>query len=216
MNPKYRSNLLSECWSILTSTAYDYIIYKWEQRLLRDIRSRLIKPLEGQILDLGCGTGANFPYYNDACKVTAIDPSPHMLSVAKRKLAKYPFMADIKLHPLTIDQLVEEKLIPGEGFDAIVCTLVLCTVPNLEKTIAQCKELLHTDGLLIIIEHVQSRLSKRAQYQEWATPYWKRVAEGCHLNRPTDKILKAAGFQPLQERYYEGRIPFYEAILQIT
>ena len=212
----YRSNLFSETWSRFTAQVYDMIMFGPENRHLHAIRGSLISKVSGQVLELGCGTGVNFSHYSSSCEVVAIDPSPHMLAKARSKLAKEHINANISIHPITIHQLKGLNLIPEDGYDAVVCTLVLCTVPDLEQVISKLKKLLKPCGKLIILEHVKSHKATRAWWQDRLTPAWKQVAEGCHLNRPTDKLLKSHGFYPIHENYYEGRVPFYEAILKIA
>lgn len=175
-------------------------------------RERLIKGLKGNILEIGSGTGVNFKLYNHYCKVTAIEPSLPMLEKSKLKLVQ-PY---IQMFNYSIEDEELMRLKPEGGFDAVVCTLVLCTVPNLEQTLLVIKELLKQNGKLIILEHIHSKHPIKSKFQTIINPIWKKVGEGCNLNRNTDEILNKNGFTVLKESYFKHGLDFYEAVFELN
>lgn len=175
-------------------------------------RERLLKELKGHVLEIGSGTGVNFNFYHELCNVTAIEPSLPMLEKAKLKLTQ----PNIRIYNYAIGDKDLKKLKPKGGFDAVVCTLVLCTVPNLEKTLLVIKELLKKNGKLIILEHIHSKHPIKSKFQTIINPIWKKVGEGCNLNRNTDEILVKNGFTMLKESYFKHGLDFYEAVFELN
>ena len=189
---------------------YDPFMVKIEAKL-EHRRRLLINPLIGDILEVGSGTGVNFKFYNELAKVIAIEPSKPMLEKAKERLAELQ-PQHITLLNIGIDDDKLLKYRPKEGFDAIVCTLVLCTVPNLEHTIELFKQLLAPNGRLIILEHIHAKNQPKAFIETVINPIWKRIGEGCNLNRKTDELLKIKGFKAINENYFKHSIDFYEGV----
>ena len=114
-----------------------------------------------------------------------------MLNKSKEKIQG----KNIKLIHLGIN---DEALInqnEAKSIDAIVCTLVLCTIPNPELAILNFKKWLKPDGKLIIIEHICSEKPFNLKFQNLVNPVWKKFAEGCNLNRDTEKQKTKNGFK---------------------
>lgn len=99
---------------------------------------------------------------------------------------------------LTRGEVVEapaERLpFPDDSFDTVVCTLVLCTVDDPDRAIAEVRRVLKPGGRLLLIEHVRSHDPRIARWQDRVTPLWKRIGHGCHPNRDTAAALARAGF----------------------
>ena len=190
---------------------YDPFMHSIEERHLRTRRSRLLAGLRGKVLEVGVGTGTNFEYYNGEVEVTGIEPSSYMLHRAGKK-------RDLLLLPNRITLLETgcgypemQKLIQDNSLDTVVCTLILCTVPDPEKALANFQKWLKPGGKLVVLEHIRSHNTSRGKWQDFLNPLWRKMADGCHLNRPTDQLLASSGFQLLKEDYFKIGIPFYEA-----
>ena len=186
---------------------YDSFMENIEERIgFR--RKRLIADLKGNVLEIGSGTGINFKFYDESCRVIAIEPSLPMLEKAKLKLTQL----NISVFNYGIEDETLYDLKPTGGFDAIVCTLVLCTVPNLKQALSIVKGLLKENGKLIILEHIHSKHPVKSQFQNLINPIWKRVGAGCNLNRKTDELLEENGFIAIEEAYFKHGLDFYEGI----
>jgi ubiquinone/menaquinone biosynthesis C-methylase UbiE len=194
----------------LVAKNYDRFMDRVEANHLQTIRERLLSSLEGNILEIGAGTGVNFPRYSLKANVVAIEPDSFMANLAKAKLEKENFQANISIKECTIDAFTAEE----NSFDAIVCTLVLCTIPKPKEALQKLKTLLKPNGQLLVLEHIRPKAYWKAKLYDVATPVWKCCAQGCHLNRPTDEWIKVAGFQPIEERYFDYKIPFYEGVFK--
>lgn len=175
-------------------------------------RKQLLDPLRGKILEVGSGTGVNFPLYGSGVEVWAVEPSSDMLRYAKSKLAETS--ASIRLFPMTIEDFEMNENIPESGFDAVVCTLVLCTIPNPEAVIRQLYRWLKPGGQLVTLEHIQTPTGWRKNFFQLINPFWKYIGGGCDLTRPTNLYLKQADFIPDYENYFQAGLYFYEARLK--
>ena len=182
---------------------------KAEQQELAKRRKALISGLSGNILEVGSGTGANFSYYGQDTEVLGIEPSGPMLRQAKEKL---PQEGNITLHQAGVEDPSLDKLIPNASLDAVVCTLVLCTIPNPEATLDRFYRWLKPKGRLIVLEHIRSKKEISGRLQDFVAPAWKVIGQGCHLNRSTDIIIKNKRFEAVKEDYFEHLVQWYQGI----
>lgn len=174
---------------------YDRLVAPMERTVLGPIRSDLVAHLTGTVLDVGAGTGANLRYFRDAATVVAAEPDPAM----RRRLTA-------RLHEATVpvelsDAGAEDLPFPDASFDAVVFTLVLCTVGDPGRAIAEARRVLRPGGTLVALEHVRGH-GRHARRQERLDPLWTRVMAGCHLDRDTGAAIRSAGFdQGHEERF---------------
>ena len=172
-------------------------------------RENLIQELEGKILDVGCGTGANFKYFNDRAEVIAIEPSEFMLKKAKDK---FPNKDNIKIYNLGANDKELVNIIKPNSLDYVVCTLVLCTISNPKEALNRFSKLLKPHGKLILLEHIHSDKNINRFLQTLINPICKRIGDGCHLNRNTDLLIKESKFQLEEEKYFKRTLRFYSAV----
>lgn len=153
-----------------------------EKKLIISWRKKLLLDAKGEVLEIGSGTGINFPLYEN-CHVTALEPNLHMIVKSESRKAQ----ANV---PITIVEGIGEVLpFNNEQFDTVVITLVLCSVQNPEQTLSEVKRVLKPDGKILILEHVEMEQPLFKGLQNIMTPLWKKVWDGCHLNRNTEKTL---------------------------
>lgn len=193
------------------SQLYDEVMYLPDKIFLRFRRKRLLSGLSGKILEVGVGTGANFQHYNNDVEVIGIEPSPYMFAKAENRKNKLRFANRFTLHNIGCEYSEMNNLIQPESLDAVVCTLVLCTLPDPEKALSNFMKWLKPGGKILILEHIQSHHRVGTTLQNLANPAWEKFAEGCQLNRPTDKFIKESGFILVREKYFWLGMPFYEA-----
>jgi ubiquinone/menaquinone biosynthesis C-methylase UbiE len=165
---------------------YDTIFGLLERRWLGRVREELVAALSGQVLDAGAGTGANLVHYRRADRVVAAEPDPAMRERMRRRLgeARVP----VEISPARLEALP----FGDDTFDAVVVTLVLCTVEDLPAALAEVRRVLRPGGRLVVLEHVRDG-GVRGRVQDLLAPAWRRLAAGCHLNRDTITALQAAG-----------------------
>ncbi|MDF2947512.1 MAG: type 11 methyltransferase [Bacillales bacterium] len=175
---------------------YDKAMAPLERKYINAWRKELIHHTSGKVLEIGSGTGINFPLYTKCDEVIALEPNSHMIenSIVRKNNARVP---------IKIIQSKAEKLdFPDSYFDTVVITLVLCSVNDMEQVINECKRVLKPNGKLLILEHVKMEQSFLASLQHMLTPVWRRVADGCHLNRDPELLIRNAGFEIIVKKKY--------------
>jgi SAM-dependent methyltransferase len=174
----------------LVAALYDPVLRGAERAGLGERRRGLLGDLEGHVLEIGAGTGANLPHLGPGVeRLTLIEPSPPMLRRLRRRVAADPPSAQV-----TVVRAPAEALpIADASVDVVVSTLVLCSVGDLTLALAEARRVLRDGGALVVIEHVAAEGSG-ARAQRLLEPAWKVAARGCHLTRDTSAALVEAGF----------------------
>jgi len=176
--------------SVASAYLYDLVLTATEAAGLRQWRRELLAPLAGRVLEVGAGTGHNLALYPPGVtELDLVEPDRHM----RRRLGAR--MSQLHV-PVTVTAAEAETLPYPDGiFDAVVVTLVLCTVRDPVAVLAELRRVLRPDGQLAIIEHVGAPPGTRtARAQALAEPLWRRIAGNCHLTRDTATTLDEAGF----------------------
>ncbi|MEH7113925.1 class I SAM-dependent methyltransferase [Neobacillus niacini] len=177
---------------------YDFFMGPLERRKFKRVRQDLLETATGKVLELGSGTGVNFPLYRNVDHVIAIEPSQHMIdqSLSKLKLAVVP----IKMVKASAERLPFED----HTFDTIVATLVFCTIPNVEEAIKELKRVCKPNGKILLFEHVKMENTVLSRMQEGLTPLWKKICDGCCLNRDTLEAFTSQGLKiESVEKFYQ-------------
>ena len=168
-------------------------------------REKVIPYAEGVVLEIGAGSGLNFAYYDTSKvqKIWALEPSLGMQAIAKNTPVSK--MLDVEYLSLLAEDIPFEK----NTIDTIVCTYVLCTIPNVELALKKMYEVLKPEGKLLFTEHGLAPDKKIKVLQNLVNPIWKRVSGGCNLNRNISMLLKGAGFYTVEEQMYIPGFRFY-------
>ncbi|CAA7396246.1 unnamed protein product [Spirodela intermedia] len=163
-------------------------------------KTQIFSHLRGEgnkILELGVGTGPNIKYYaNAAGVVVGVDPNERMEKYARVTAADAGLPSD----QFTFVQGVAEALpVKDNSMDAVVGTLVLCSVPDVAAALKEVKRVLKPGGYYIFIEHVAAQDGTLLRFAQRALdPLQQFVADGCHLARETGKSISKAGFSDVQ------------------
>ena len=168
-------------------------------------REKVIPYAEGVVLEIGAGSGLNFAYYDTSKvqKIWALEPSLGMQAIAKNTPVSK--MLDVEYLSLLAEDIAFKK----NTIDTIVCTYVLCTIPNVELALKKMYEVLKPEGKLLFTEHGLAQDKKIKVLQNLVNPIWKRVSGGCNLNRNIYMLLKGAGFYTVEEQMYIPGFRFY-------
>src|SRR5271170_1566587 len=125
---------------------YDPFMRRTEQACLIDWRRDLLSTLSGRVLELGAGTGANVPFYPPAVRSLVLaEPDPHMLA---RLRARAPVDAEL------LSASCDGVPVPDASVDAVVATLLLCSVPDPSRALAEIRRVLRPGGTFVFLEHV--------------------------------------------------------------
>ena len=175
------------------AAVYDRVMASAEAAGLGDRRRQLLSGATGRVLEVGGGTGLNLAHYTAASEVVVLEPDPAMVRKLTPKLGRAPVPARAVTAGIDDPDLARFGIEDG-GFDTIVCTLVLCTVPDLGEAARALHRRLRPDGLVLFLEHVLAPTRGRRAAQRLANPLWGRLAAGCHLDRDPVPALRQAGF----------------------
>lgn len=154
------------------------------------IRPRVAAGLAGEVLEVGFGSGLNVPYYpREVKRVRAVDPATVGRKLAARRLAASPV-------PVEFAGL-DGQALPAESgsVDYVLITWTMCTIPDVETALREMYRVLRPGGELRFAEHGRSPDPGVARWQDRLTPLQRRLAGGCHLNRPIDALVTQAGFR---------------------
>ena len=158
------------------------------QDVLRPYRYRLVHDASGRVLEIGAGSGLNLTLYEgDVERVLALDPSPQLLAMAHRQGT--PAVA-VDL----IEASAEALPISNGSIDTAVTSWTLCSIADIAAALREVRRVLKPGGALRFVEHGRAPDPGVRRWQDWLTPAWKRLAGGCHLNRPVGVLLEEAGF----------------------
>lgn len=167
---------------------YEAVAEEIERAGVGEVRARLAGSLSGRVLEVGCGTGLNFAHYRAGTRVLAIEPEPAFRELAQQRAAVAA--ADIEV----VDGDVHSLPYANASFDAVLVTLVFCSVPKAELGLAEVRRVVRSGGEVLFFEHVRDPRPTHALLQDILNPLWKRAMAGCHLNRRTVDLIRAAGF----------------------
>src|SRR5574341_1638091 len=171
---------------------YDRMMASQEKKFLGAVRQDMLKDVSGDVLEIGAGTGANFPHDPSGARCIATEPDPYMLQRARKR-------ADEVAASIEMRQASAEVLpFPDASFDFVVDTLVLCSVGDPRRVLAEIKRVLRPGGELRLYEHVRYRNPVGGLAQDVASPIWQWFGAGCHPNRDTERLVQEAGFEVLR------------------
>ena len=159
-----------------------------EPEALKRLRRENLAGLTGRVLEVGAGTGTNFAFYPDTVtEVVAVEP--------ERRLAEHARQAAAGARvPVTVTAEPVENFTASEPFDAVVCSLVLCSVEHPEQVLRQLHSMLRPGGELRYLEHIAGS-GARARLQRFAdATVWPRLLGNCHTHRHTEEAIVGAGF----------------------
>lgn len=157
-------------------------------RLLQTYRERIVRLAEGRVLEIGIGSGMNLPFYTDAAsEILGLEPHPKLLEIASQNPNRD--------RTTLIEGSAESIPVDRASIDTIVTTWTLCSIPDVAKALSEMRRVLKPDGQLLLVEHGLAPEENVRKWQHRLTPLWKRLAGGCHLDRPIAELVESAGFR---------------------
>jgi ubiquinone/menaquinone biosynthesis C-methylase UbiE len=165
---------------------------------LRRIRARVAAELRGEVLEVGFGSGLNVSYYPQAVtRVRAVDPA----TVGRKLAAKRVAASGVPVEYVGLDG--QALPLDSESIDHVLTTWTLCTIPDVGRALGEIRRVLRPEGSLHFVEHGLSPEPGVARWQGRLTPLQRRLAGGCHLNRPIDQLVARSGLELTRmDNYY--------------
>lgn len=170
---------------------YDVVMDRADEAGLARERAALVGDVRGDVLEIGCGTGHMFAHYPEGARVTGLELDADFAEAARRRAKKEDVRAKIDVVLGDGGALP----VPDASFDVVVSSLVLCSVDEPAKVLAEIKRVLRPGGEVRLIEHVRSPRPVAGVLMDVANPIWLFLnGQGCRLNRRTEQTLREQGF----------------------
>jgi len=174
-------------------------------------KATLFADLPDRVVEIGAGVGANFRYLRPGTHVTVIEPNPHMLPGLEKQAKRHSISLEV------LPSYAENIPLPDESVEAVISTLVLCTVPEPRAALSEIRRILKPRGRFLFLEHVAAPDRTMSRYvQEIVHRPWHYAFEGCHTTRATQKTIESVGFRAVQVDRYQLRSPFFPVNTQIS
>ena len=173
-------------------------------RHLVPYRRRVLAGAQGEVLEIGIGSGLNLPFYGPHVRgIHGLEPSPQLVRLAERAAGRSNRLVSL------IEGSAEAIPFDDKSLDTIVTTWTLCSIPHADRALAQMRRVLKPGGRLLFVEHGLGPEEAVRKWQHRLTPVWSKVSGGCHLNRPIQALIEHAGFDVarLETGYMKGPKP---------
>jgi ubiquinone/menaquinone biosynthesis C-methylase UbiE len=170
-------------------------------RQFQPYRERVVSAAEGRVLEIGIGSGLNLAFYpGQVREIVGLEPAERLLGMAREAACRS------RLKVTLIEGSAEAIPLERNTIDTVVTTWTLCTIPDPLGALQEMRRVLRSSGQLLFVEHGLAPEEKIRRWQNRLTPVWKRIAGGCHLNRPIRELIENAGFAITQidTGYMEG------------
>lgn len=168
------------------------------------LRPSAVEAAHGDVLEVGFGTGLNLEHYGSGVEsLCGLDP---MNTTGVRKIDDRVARASFP---------VERVALPADGtlpfdrgrFDCVVTTWTLCSIPEADAALHEMRRVLKAGGKYLFLEHGRSRRESIRRWQDRINPAWRRVADGCNINRPIDELVEQGGFELQSLEEFLGKGP---------
>ncbi|MGY6499857.1 MAG: class I SAM-dependent methyltransferase [Acidimicrobiales bacterium] len=165
-------------------------------RAFDPVRARVAAGLSGDVLEIGFGSGRNVAHYPDAVRrVLAVEPSPGARRLAEPRIAA----GSTPVEMIGLDG--QDLALDDQAVDHVLVTWTLCSIPDVDRALAEIHRVLRPGGRLHFVEHGRSPDPRIARRQRRLGPVWRRAFGGCHLDRPIPELIARAGLVPQVETY---------------
>ena len=179
-------------------------VQDWVMRVLDDLRPDTVGQVDGEVLEVGFGTGRNLELYPAAVKsLVGVDPLvTEGVAAVDARVARAPV-------PVTRTALAADGGLPFEAgrFDCVVTTWTLCSIPDAPAALAEMRRVLKPGGRYLFVEHGRSQRASTARWQDRLNPLWRRLADGCNIDRPIDRLVADSGFELASLERFRGKGP---------
>jgi ubiquinone/menaquinone biosynthesis C-methylase UbiE len=194
---------------------YKKYIFPWlcnlamSRNILDKYRKDLLSDVDGDILEIGFGTGINLPFYPDHVrKITVVEPNEGMNPKARKRVESSRIQVDIQT--LGADSLP----FPDCTFESVISTFTLCSIENVNKALPEIERVLKQGGRFFFLEHGLSPDPNVQKWQNRLNPINNIFADGCNLNRNIENLIRLNNFNISElENFYLAKTPRFAGYL---
>jgi len=173
-------------------------------RQMSPLRPEALEAAHGDVLEVGFGTALNLEHYPaGVTSVTGLDPMDVSdVANVNQRIREAAF-------PVERNTLRADGELPFDSgrFDCVVTTWTLCSIPEVGAALAEMRRVLKPGGSYCFIEHGRADAESTARWQDRINPLWRRVCDGCNINRKIDRLVEDAGFELSQLHRFRARGP---------
>jgi ubiquinone/menaquinone biosynthesis C-methylase UbiE len=145
--------------------------------------------LSGVVVEIGPGAGANLPYLGSGVHWIGVEPNRYARPYLERAAGEAGVTHEVR------EGNAERLPVDAASADAVIGTLVLCSVEDIDGALREIRRVLKPGGRYVFIEHVAAPDGTwRRRLQRWVRPLWRVIADGCRPDRETLRSIRAAGF----------------------
>jgi ubiquinone/menaquinone biosynthesis C-methylase UbiE len=167
-----------------------------------EYKRKLLSGLEGRVLEIGAGTGDNFPFYPAEIEWVGVEPNAYMHPHLLKNAREHHVQGELRTG------VAEQLDFPDASMDAVVCTFVLCSVTDQDRALAEIARVLRPGGRFVFIEHVAApRGSRQRIAQRLTKPLWRLLSDGCHPDRETWAAIESAPFARVEIEHFHDPVP---------
>lgn len=174
----------------------------FDRDLYGERKRDLLGGLSGTVVEIGPGAGVNLPYFGPGVRWVGVEPNAHFHDRLRKKAVRLGIEAEVH------GGVAERLPLPDASADAVVSTLVLCSVDDVARSLAEVRRVLRPGGRFVFLEHVAApEGSGLRRLQRWVRPAWGVIADGCRPDRETGRIIAQAGFEDVRIERFDAAMP---------
>ena len=174
----------------------------FDRDLYGERKRALLEPLRGTVVEIGPGAGVNLPYFGTGIRWIGVEPNVYFHRRLRERIEDLGLDGEVRAGT------AERLDLPDASADAVVSTLVLCSVDDLEAALAEVRRVLKPGGRFVFIEHVAAPSgSLLRRVQRGIKPLWGVIGDGCRPDRETGRLIEKAGFADVHIDRFDGAMP---------